>query len=110
MRPWLDGPERSKLSLALLAVAVLLVGGVILATANERAYRADRARETRVQADILAASVTAALAFEDRRAAQDYINALSVNPQLQSAAIYDLLGRPFASFSRGGPAPKLSAD
>ncbi|HTI66460.1 MAG TPA: ATP-binding protein [Caulobacteraceae bacterium] len=101
---WLAGTERSKLSLALLAVAVLLVGGVALATANERAYRADRERETRVQADILAASVTASLAFDDRRAAQGYIDALSVNPQLQAAAIYDLRGEAFASFTRRGTA------
>jgi signal transduction histidine kinase len=103
-------PGRRNLSFALLAVAILLLGGLTLATANERAYRADRVRETGVQADILAASVTAALAFDDRKAAQDYIDALSVNPQLQSAAIYDLNGKVFASFSRKGAAPAPPAD
>jgi signal transduction histidine kinase/CheY-like chemotaxis protein len=84
---------------------------VALATANERSYRADRMRDTTVQADILAASVTAALAFDDRRAAQDYIDALRVNPQLQAAAIYDLRGRPFARFGGGasGPPPRPPA-
>jgi signal transduction histidine kinase len=108
MRP--SGPERRKLSFALLGVAILLLGGLTLAAANERSYRADRVRETGVQADILAASVTAALAFEDRKAAQAYIDALSVNPQLQSATIYDLRGQVFASFSRRGAAPAPPAD
>ncbi|OYW24465.1 MAG: hypothetical protein B7Z44_20450, partial [Caulobacter sp. 12-67-6] len=88
----------------MMAVAILLLSGLALAAVNERAYRNNRTRETGVQADILAASVTAALAFDDRKAAQGYIDALSVNPQLQSATIYDLRGRVFASFSRGGEA------
>ena len=40
------------------------------------------------QAQILAASVSAAITFDDARAAQEYVDALKVNPQLQAAGVY----------------------
>ena len=46
---------------------LLLLAGIGIILQNEAAYRDLQAQETRVQADILAASVTAALDFGDRR-------------------------------------------
>ena len=86
---------------AFLALALLLTGlGVIYQ--NERAYQAQKLSETRVQADILAASVTAAIDFSDVAAAQESVNALKVNRQIRSAAVYDQQGRLFAGFERSG--------
>jgi signal transduction histidine kinase/CheY-like chemotaxis protein len=53
-----------------------------------------------VQSQILASTVTAALAFDDRTAAQEYVNALALNPEIVAAAIYDENGGVFVSFSR----------
>jgi signal transduction histidine kinase len=93
------------------AVAVLVLG-VLLALYNERVYRAQEAREAGVQADILAASVTAALAFDDAAAAQEYVDALAANPQLEAAAAYDEGGVLVAGYLRpgGAPLPRTAPD
>ena len=56
--------------------------GIILQ--NEAAYRDLQAQETRVQAEILAASVTAALDFGDAQAAQEAVDAIRVNRQVRT--------------------------
>ncbi len=53
----------------------------------------------------MAASVAAALAFDDDRAAQEYVNALRANPQIETAGVYDEDGRLTASFARANPFP-----
>ena len=94
--------------LPLIAVGgaiVLLLTGVGMGLYNEQLYRTQRAREVAVQAEIVAASVAAALAFDDDRAAQEYVNALRANPQIDAAGVYDERGRLAASFDRAGPFP-----
>ena len=49
-------------------------------------------RETTAQAQILAATVTAALAFNDAKAAHEYVGALASNPDVEAAAVYDAAG------------------
>jgi signal transduction histidine kinase/CheY-like chemotaxis protein len=87
--------------LAVLSALALLAAGALTATFNERAYRAQALSDIDAQAQILAASVSAALAFDDRAAAQEYIDALKANPALEAAAVYDTGGRLFAGFARG---------
>jgi signal transduction histidine kinase len=70
-------------------VVLLLLAGIGIILQNEGAYRDRQAQETQVQAEILAASVTAALDFEDRAAVREAIDAARVNPQVRSIAIYD---------------------
>lgn len=90
---------------ALLAL-VLVALSLALALVNERAVRADAVRDAEVQARILGASVAAPLAFDDDGAAQQYINALKANPNVEAAAAYDLSGRQVAGFRReGAPLP-----
>ena len=60
------------------------------------AARAIRARE----ADILAASLTAALAFDDADAAQQYLNALSANPEAEAAGLYSSSGALLSGYRR----------
>ena len=68
MRRLTDIPIRGKLKLVTAlasAIALLLAGSIIVAYEN-LTYRDQKIREVSVQAEILAASVTASLAFSDR--------------------------------------------
>lgn len=88
--------------MALVAAAMLLAAGVLMAIYEERLYSAQQVKNIREQAQILAASVTAAIVFDDRRAAQEYVEALATNPELQAAGVYDGEGHLLAGFARGG--------
>ena len=85
---WRSAP----LAVAAMAVLLLLAGiGIILQ--NEAAYRDLQAQETRVQAEILSASVTAALDFGDAQAAQEAVDAIRVNRQVRTVGVYDAAAR-----------------
>ena len=90
---------------ALMAAAVLLAAGVLMAVYQEELYSAQQAKSVREQAQILAASVTAAVVFSDQKAAQEYVAALQVNPELQAAAVYGGDGRLLAGFARNTRLP-----
>ena len=100
-------PERwSNAPLAIVAmVALLLLAGIGIILQNEAAYRDLQAQETRVQADILAASVTAALDFGDRQAAQQAVDAIRVNRQIRAVGVYDEGGALVAGYGRDGAGP-----
>jgi signal transduction histidine kinase len=86
-------------AVSLLVLLVLGTGlGVIFQ--NERNYRVQKLSETEVQAEILAASVTAALDFRDASAAQEAVRALRVNRQINAAGVYDGNGALFAGYAR----------
>jgi len=91
--------------LAVAGALALVAAGLMMGLYNERAFRAQKAREVAVQAQILAASVTAALAFDDRKVAQEYVEALSANPEVEAAGVYDTQGRRLASYARPGAPP-----
>jgi signal transduction histidine kinase len=90
---------------ALAAAAVLLAAGVLMAVYQEQLYSAQQAKSVREQAQILAASVTAAVMFNDRNAAQEYVDALHANPELQAAGVYGNDGRMIAGFARATRLP-----
>ncbi|MFN3521300.1 MAG: ATP-binding protein [Phenylobacterium sp.] len=100
-KPWILSP----LFAIGLAVALVLAG-LTLAVFNEQQQRGQKLREVAVQADILAASVSAALAFDDHQAAQEYIAALRVNREIEAAGVYDAQGRLFAGFGLGAGPPQ----
>lgn len=85
-----------------VAAALLLLIGLGVIYQNEQSYQATRTRETQIQAEILAASVSAALDFGDPAAAQESVDALRVNPQVRIAAVYDQEGQAFVGFARDG--------
>jgi signal transduction histidine kinase len=87
---------------ALLAAALLLGAGVWMARYEDQLYSAEQLKEVNEQARILAASVSAAVAFDDRAAANEYLDALAVNPELQAARIYNERGQSVAQFLRPG--------
>ncbi|MGP1678858.1 MAG: methyl-accepting chemotaxis protein, partial [Burkholderiales bacterium] len=90
------------------AIALLLAGAVIIAYDNY-AYRTQKTREISAQAGVLAASVTAALEFNDPKAALDYLNPLAANHEITAAAVYASNGSLFASYSRSGSKPPPSS-
>ena len=79
---------------------LLLAIGLAVIFQNEANYREQKLRETTIQADILAASVAAALDFGDSAAAQESVDALRVNPQVDAAGVYTSEGRLFAGYER----------
>jgi len=97
------------LTLALLGAVTLLVVGLLMGVYNERLYRTQKAREVAVQARILGASVAAALVFEDKSTAQEYVDALRLNPEVEAAGVYDSAGGLLAAYTRAGAVPPQAA-
>ena len=79
-------------AIAAIGAILLVLSGLGIAIYDEQSYRTQKIREATAQGEILAATVTAALAFDDRPAAQEYVEALRVNPQVVLAGVYDDAG------------------
>ena len=107
----IQGARRRRFPLlALGAVIILMVVGLIIGALSEQAYRNQSAREAGAQARLLASSVTAALAFDDQAEVQAMVNAVQVNPRVLAAAVFDENGRLVASYLREGePVPTHTA-
>jgi signal transduction histidine kinase len=103
---WARVPDRWKFVIVMGAAAALLFAGVSMAAYNEQIYRTQKGRDAAVQAQILAASVTAALAFDDARSAQESVDALSANPEVQTVRVTDAQGATVASYQRPGVGPR----
>jgi signal transduction histidine kinase len=89
------------------AVALLLLAATGVIAQNEAAYRDLQVQETRVQAEILAASVTAALDFGDTQAAQESVDSIRVDRQVRMIGVYDSDGALVAGYGRDGDTPPL---
>ncbi len=99
-------PYRRALSwLALFGMVALVLAGFSMAVYEENLYQQQRVREVRSQAEILAASMTAALAFDDRKAAEEYVTPMRVNPDLEAVGAYLRDGQLIAGFARTGALP-----
>jgi signal transduction histidine kinase/ActR/RegA family two-component response regulator len=106
---WPDLSERRLTAMAWISAVVLVAVGAALGLRNEIEFRRDLTLQTNAQADVLASSLTAALAFDDRPAMEQYVQALRVNPRLSAAAVYDMQGRRLvASHIRSTPPPPLT--
>ena len=94
---------------AAAGVAILLLAGFLVSNYQDRLFRAQRLREVTVQSQILAASVTAPVAFDDVETAREYVDALRVNPDIEAIGVYDSKNTLFAGFSRDPdhPAPRV---
>jgi len=103
--PWVARLRSSRFPIvALASLVVLLIAGVAIAVLSERSLKLQTAREAGAQADLLASAVSGALAFDDAEAAQDYVDAVQINPNVLAAAVYDENDRLVASFARQGEA------
>jgi signal transduction histidine kinase len=97
--------ERRLTLLAWVSALALLALGALLSVRNESVFRHDQARQANAQADILAAGVTAALAFDDRLAMRQYVDALKANPGIAAAAVYDGQGKQLVTLQLPGALP-----
>jgi len=86
---------------SVLLIATVVIGaGLLAAIYDTQIYQSQKIRALEVQAEILANSVAAALAFEDRETALQYVTALQANPEISAAAVYGLDGSIYASYAR----------
>jgi signal transduction histidine kinase/CheY-like chemotaxis protein len=89
-------------AIAVLAAVMVAAAGVVSALYSDQLYRVQQTRQVDAQAQILAGSVAAALAFDDSRVAQEYVNALKPNADIEAAGVYDPAGRLVAHYGRNG--------
>ena len=86
-------------------VIVLLVAGILAALYGQYTYSSQRRTAAQEQADILAASVPAAVAFGDRAAAEEYVRPMRINPDIDAVGIYTLRGHLMTGFAKQSPLP-----
>jgi methyl-accepting chemotaxis protein len=106
---WLANvPIRAKLLLisALASAIALLLAGAAIVAYDTVTYTDQKKREISVQAETLGASVTAALAFNDAKVAEEYLKAFDANPEIAAAAIFAADARLFARYARSGSATR----
>ena len=92
-------------AVAIAAALVLLLAGALATAYQYHAAQVEHRHQLTVQANILAASVTAAIAFNDHAAAQEYVDALMLDPRLDAAAVFNDTHQRMAGFQRDGSAP-----
>ena len=97
-----DRPIRQKVNLIIVVascIALILAGlGLVvydLTTIRPRAFR-----DLQAQAELIRINTTAALAFQDRRAATENLATLRAKREVASATLYGADGRVFASYMR----------
>jgi CheY-like chemotaxis protein len=83
----------------------LLLSATSLLIYELRSYRNAWAADLTTQADLIASSSAAALAFDDARAANEVLARLRLRPQIEAAAIYTTAGKQFASYAAPGVSP-----
>src|SRR5438309_5033903 len=89
--------------IAIFGIALLiLLGGFGVIVQNESTYTHARVEQTQGLADILAASVAAAVDFNDPAAAQEAVDAFRTNNQVQRIGIYRRDGTAIAGYRRDG--------
>jgi signal transduction histidine kinase/CheY-like chemotaxis protein len=98
-------PERGRVAVLWIGAVVLVAASIALAFRQEDAHRTLVLHEAEAQTDVLAGSVSAALAFEDQDAMRQYLEALTRNPEIAAAGIYGPNGQRLAMSTRLGAAP-----
>lgn len=95
-------PRRLTPGITVAVAVALLLAGLSMAILNERQVETQKLREVGVQAEILAGSVAGALAFDDRKAAAEYVGALRANHDVEVVGVYDAKGELAAGYARPG--------
>ena len=95
--------------LTLTTLFALVVAGLALLAIDLRARAKAAEQDLVTQADIVALSSSAALAFDDRRVAAENLRVLRAKPNVVAAALYDARGELFASYTVDGAEPPRHA-
>jgi PAS domain S-box-containing protein len=103
MRNFRDIPIRQKLMVIMMltTTAALLLSGIGVVLSDSFLLRGYLQRDLTALARIVADSSTAAVAFEDPRAASEILSTLRARPHLVSACIFRENGTILASYFRG---------
>jgi signal transduction histidine kinase/ActR/RegA family two-component response regulator len=97
-------PLRQKLTLLVTVTSglVLTLACLVLAAYDLRQSYRELESDLGSLARVIGSNSTGALTFEDPRAAEEILAAMSARPHIVSARLYDAKGQPFASYHRAG--------
>ncbi len=84
----------------LTSCIALFAAGIGIVAYDSVTFKQQKIDDVAAQADILAATSSAALEFNDAKAAQEYLSALAARHDVASAVIYDAAGDVFAKYRR----------
>jgi diguanylate cyclase len=101
--------EMARIKLAGFGVA-LLVSGLVLLIYQALSLRSALTDDASMQADMIADNVSAAVMFDDLRSAQEVLHSLRLMPYVESAGIYTVDGKRFASYTRPGATARAFAE
>ena len=95
-------PVKHKLRLIIMCAVsgALLVACAAVLAYDQVASRDEMRNNLEVTADIIGHNSTAALAFRDRKAAEELLSGLKAKQHVTAAFLYAEDGRPFAGFQR----------
>ncbi len=82
----------------------LSIAGLAFEIYERASFRASLVEDLTAQADTLRLNITAALTFNDRKSAQDLLEALRVELHIVAACLYDKRGNVFAEYRRDAAA------
>jgi len=102
--------EHRRLALVVVSILALIGASIGMALFAEHRHQAQLTQSARVQAQILADSIAAALAFGDTQAIQEYTSALHANPDIEAVAVYDEGGNLVARYGPDPVAHQLAGD
>jgi signal transduction histidine kinase len=95
------GRKLIALTLVVALVPILCVLGVVAAK-EIRDLRAEMLASSTLMGSVVAEFGAAAMAFDDRQAAEQALKVLARHDEFRDATLYDMRGRLFASFMRAG--------
>ena len=97
-----DRPIRHKVNLLIVVASgvALVLAGLGLVAYDLTTIRPRALRDLQAQAELIRINTTAALAFQDRRAATENLATLRARREVASATLYGADGRVFASYAR----------
>jgi signal transduction histidine kinase/DNA-binding response OmpR family regulator len=100
---------RHKLTLIIVCTvtAALLPASLAVIVYGQITARAELRSDLETLAEIVGSNSTAAVAFRDRRAAEELLSGLRAKKNIVAAVIYSADGKPFASYWRHGNPPRV---
>ena len=106
-RPFRDRPIREKVNWLIVVASgvALLLAALGLLIYDLTSLRPRALRDLTTQAELIRVNTTAALAFQDPRAAAENLATLRAKREIEAAALYTGDGRLFASYRRDPRAP-----
>ena len=101
--------RRLLMAMLLTSFAVLVLTCASFVVYEVVTFRKETVRHLSIRAQVLAANSTASLAFQNTADAVEVLSALSADPDITAAALYDKDGRLFAKFPTNLPEAALPA-